>query len=149
MKMYSVLLFFVCLNLATFLINTTKAFPNPSVGGSDTASMSSLFSLQWFFAVAAGGIGSLIGGIILQNVFLGAIAGILFVGGMFIAPISWIFIGFPELVSNVIKAMCLNAGITGLEVDAISGLFGNIFTVMISVVFFMFLMELFSQRYIT
>ena len=149
MKMYSLLLFFVCLNLATFLISTTQAFPNPEVGGTDTEGMSSLFSLQWFFAAAAGGLGTVIAGVLMQNVFLGALAGLIFVGGMFITPINWIFIGFPDLIGKVIKTMCLRADIAVLEADAISGLFANIFTVLISVVFFMFLMELFSQRYIT
>ena len=149
MKMYSLLLFFVCLNLATVLVATTNAFPNPGVSSDDITSMSSMFTIETILAAGIGGVAALVGGILMQNVFLGAMAGILWVFGSLIAPIRWIVVGFPTLVSTVIKVMCANAGVASVETAVVSNLFLGIFTVMFSVVFFMFIMELFSQRYIT
>lgn len=147
--MYSLLLFFVCLNLATVLIATTNAFPNPGVSSDDITSMSNMFTLETILAAGIGGVAALVGGILMQNVFLGAMAGILWVFGSLIAPIRWIVVGFPTLVSTVLRVMCENAGIGAVETAVVSNLFLGIFTVMFSVVFFMFIMELFSQRYIT
>jgi len=149
MKMYSLLLFFVCLNLATVLIATTNAFPNPGVSSDDITSMSNMFTIETILAAGIGGVAALVGGILMQNVFLGAMAGILWVFGSLIAPIRWIVVGFPTLVSTVLRVMCTNAGIGAVETAVVSNLFLGVFTVMFSVVFFMFIMELFSQRYIT
>ncbi len=147
--MYSLLLFFACLNLATVLISTTNAFPNPGVSSDDITSMSNMFTIETILAAGIGGVAALVGGILMQNVFLGAMAGILWVFGSLIAPIRWIVVGFPTLVSTVLRVMCANAGIGAVETAVVSNLFLGIFTVMFSVVFFMFIMELFSQRYIT
>lgn len=149
MKMYSLLLFFICLNLATVIINTVNAFPNPGVTSDDIVGMSSMFNTETILAAGIGGVAALVGGVLMQNVFLGAFAGILWVFGSFIAPIRWIIVGFPTVVSTIIKVMCANAGIGAVETAVVSNLFLGIFTVMFSVVFFMFIMELFSQRYIT
>ena len=108
-----------------------------------------MFDISKFWVAGLGGAAALIGGILLQNVFLGAFAGIIWVFGSLLGPIQWVFLGFPILVSDIIRVMCANAGIAATEVAIVSGLFLSIFSVMFAVVFFMFIMELFSQRYIT
>lgn len=149
MKMYSLVLFFVCLNLATMIITTTEAFPNPVVASTSDTQMTGLFNLSNFWIAGLGGAASIVTGALLANVFLGAFAGLVWVFGCLIGAVNWVFTAFPNLVGSIIKVMCQNAGIVGLQVDVISGLFSSIFAVLFSVVFFMFIMELFSQRYIT
>ncbi len=141
MRLYSVLLFFICLNVAGYLVNlliANNVIGNPSVtqttlpySGSDVATQ---FAITTFVMGAAGsGIAGLFALITKQYVYASG-ATLIWIVGLLINVVTWFTNGFPQLLGFLL-------GGTGLE-----GLVSAIFMPILTFYLFFFLAETLSQK---
>lgn len=137
MKAYSLLLFYVCLNLAAALVITFDIVSIGNWGQHSDAEMSGWFNLNIFGMVAVGG-GVTVAGIVAYfTKSYGLTVGLLLVWivGVVYDPIRNLLLGFPLLLTALLPA----------EIAFL----GTVFTVLSSVVFFMFFVEILSGRQVT
>lgn len=138
MRMYSIILFFVCLNLAGYIINYLVAgdvlVANQEVMPYGSEGILAQFNLATFTAIAAGaGIAGLIGVITKQYVFAAGAALIWTVGLMFNVG-QWILNGFPRMIGILLNG-------TGLDV-----IVSTVCTTLLTLYLFFFLAETLSQK---
>ncbi len=140
MRLYSVLLFYVCLNLAGFAISTLVVgnvlAPNAVYGEMPYGSTEILaqFNLATFTTIAAGaGIAGLIGLITKQYVFATGAALIWVLGCMFNVG-QWLLNGFPRMIGILLNG-------TGIDV-----MISTILTTILTFYLFFFFAELLSQK---
>lgn len=139
MKIYSVLLLFVCLNLAGWmiseLVSANVLISNAEVMPYDSEGILAQFNLATFTALAAGaGIAGLIGLITKQYVFAAGAALIWTVGIMFNAS-NWILNGFPRMI-----------GILLADTGGFDIIVSTILTTLLTFYLFFFLAETLSQK---
>lgn len=150
MKFYSIMIFFICLNLSATFLTISGAFPAPVSPRGSTSDFSGIFVIpQWNWETMApligGGVLAFLSGIFLGNVFAGILVGIAWVFAAFLKPLGWLINQFPLFTYDIVMAICNNDEAFKPLATTVSALFSGVFVF----VGFMFVMELFSQRYMT
>jgi len=150
MKFFSVLVFFVCLNISVTFLTLSGAFPAPVSASGYTTNFSGIFvipQLNWqtVATLGTGGVVAFLSGALLGNVFAGMLVGVVWVFSCFITPLSWIINSFPSFTYDVVMAIAQNDSAFIPVATAFSAFLSGVFVF----VGFMFVMELFSQRYMT
>jgi len=141
MKGYSLMFFIICLNIAAFILNTSGAIVESKelylspLDIYDPTTGTGKFGLSLFFVLLAGaGAIGIIGIIFQQNIFaIGAL--LVWVLGGLTPIIQWFLLGTPIILAQLLPG----------ELSYLSVAIGAFF----AVVFFMFLMEIVSQRQVT
>jgi len=141
MKGYSLMFFIICLNVAAFIINESGAIVESKelylspLDIYDPTTGTGKFGLTLFFVLLAGaGAIGIIGIIFQQNIFaIGAL--LVWVLGGLTPIIQWFLLGTPIILAQLLPG----------ELSYLSVAIGAFF----AVVFFMFLMEIVSQRQVT
>jgi len=135
MKAYSVIMFLVCLNMAAFIIQQSGAIVGSKELYISPFDISSQFSLTYFAVLASAvtGIG-IIAFIFRPSVYsIGALLIFVFLG---LLPITqWLVLGVPIMLTAVLPS----------EIVYVSYVVSAFF----AVTFFIFLMEIISQRQVT
>lgn len=148
MKAYSLGLFFICVNIAIFMLQVTQATLTLGIpsGYFQWDNIGSYFQIQtWdmtsgIFAVMA--IVGAIASFVMGHSLLGAGAIVLWVLSIVLVPIRWIVNGFPLMMKGIAQLMNAPDVFVNYIIPAI--------TVPIAAyTMFMFFMELASQRQIT
>lgn len=150
MKVFSILIFFLCLNISATVLTLSGAFPAPTSPRGYTTDFSGIFvipQLNWqtVATLGTGGVVAFLSGALLGNVFAGMLVGIVWVFSCFIAPLSWLINSFPYFTYDIVMSIGQNNPAYTVVASTISGIFSAVFVF----VGFMFVMELFSQRYMT
>lgn len=130
---YSIILFFVCLNVSLYLVNELQVIPfglEPYESPGDITTR-----LVGGFAILT--VGALIE-VIAQNWLFGAAALVLFALDYLLPIFHWIFFGFPEFVTMVAAASG-NAALIYTVTGALNAL--------MAVVWFWFFMGFLTARY--
>jgi len=141
MKGYSLMFFIICLNVAAFIINESGAIVESKelylspLDIYDPTTGTGKFGLTLFFVLLAGaGAIGIIGIIFQQNIFaIGAL--LVWVLGGLTPIIQWFLLGTPIILAQLLPG----------ELSYLSVAIGAFF----AVAFFMFLMEIVSQRQVT
>lgn len=135
MRAYSLLLFYLCLNLAAFILVSTDIIPVGDWIEHTPTDISAMFSLTTFSALVAGGtIGGLVA-LLTRQYALSAGLILVWCVGILYEPISWVLIGVPKILNAILPA----------ELSVL----GTVVGVLTSVVFFMFFIEVLGGRTIT
>lgn len=135
-KMYSFLFFFICLNVAAFIINEAAFLPESEELAVTPTDVMATFT--WENLLLSLGVGGAIAGIValLTRQYVYAVGAlIIWAIGSLTPVIQWFFIGVPLLLNSVLPSEISFIG------SVVQGLF--------AVVFFMFIIELTAQRQIT
>ncbi len=136
MKMYSFLVFFLCLNVAAFILNEAGFYTETSELVVSAEDISATFN--WATLLTSLGVGGIVAGLVAlltrQYVYAAGALIVWAIGSM--APvIRWFFIGVPLMLGQLLPS--------GLEfVSTVTQAF-------FAVIFFMFIIELVAQRSIT
>ena len=136
MKMYSVMLFVLCLNIAAFILNESAAFPTSqalSVNPSDV-----ITQFNWTTLLTSLGTGGAVAGIValLTRQYVYAAGALLIWSVGALSPlIRWFFIGAPLMLNALLPSELVFISI------AVQAFF--------AIIFFMFIIEIVSQRQIT
>lgn len=142
MRLYSILLFFICLNLSGYAISTLVTaevlVANKEVMPYGSTEILSQFDIYTFTAWGIGaGIAGLIGLITKQYVFAAGATLIWTLGIMFNVS-NWILNGFPRMIGILIGG--------SPELAPFSLLVQSILTTMLTFYLFFFLAEILSQK---
>lgn len=140
MKAYSLLLFYVCFNLACAALMVTDLVPVGAWGQHTEGEVASEFQLIKFdiVSVSAIGAGITVAGILgyftkAYGLTLGLL--LIWVVGVVFAPVQWLFLGLPVMLDALLPP----------SVQIIS----SIFVVLFTIVFFMFFVEILGGRQVT
>lgn len=135
MKVYGFLLFYICLNLAAFIINVSGALPVSQELYINPFDISNKFSLTIFLGVTvAGGLAGVIALITRQYVYA-SVALIIWVIGLFVPIGQWFLLGVPIMLNSILP----------VELSYII----HVITAFCTFIFFMFMVEIVTQRQLT
>lgn len=134
---YGTLIFFICINLSLYLLNTTQVLPNYQVspyedpeGITDQLIFIDLSATNVIGGLGIIGVGTIIG-FILKRLVLGATLGlIVFTLTLLVPPIQWILFGFPIFLGQL-----------GVHIAIVT-----IIETLMAVVWFWFLLGFIGQR---
>jgi len=135
MKAWSLIFGYFMINISIGVIHALGLFSVYQEPIISSTAITSVFNLT-VFSISAGLAG--IAGILTRQFIFGAGALLLWLVGVFYAPIQDIFIGVPRLINILLADSPLVATVVGGAVTAIT-----------SIILFMFLFELLSQRQVT
>lgn len=135
MKAWSIIFGYFLINISIGVIHGLGIFSvgfEPLIG---TSGINSIFDLT-IFSITAGLAG--ITALLTQQYIFGVGAILIWLVGIFYAPVSDIFIGVPRLISLVLA-----------DVPVVATLIGSAITAIVGIILFMFLFELMTQRQVT
>lgn len=135
MRAYSLMIFYLSLNIAAFIISESGAFVGSQTLYINPLDVSNQFSLVIFTAIAgAGTIGGLIALYTRQYLFVAG-ALLIWIIGLLVPIGQWILIGTPIILATLLPT----------EISYLSAVVSAFF----AFIFFMFLIEIAGQRPIT
>ena len=135
MKAWSLIFGYFIINLSIGVIHGLGLFSVAIEPIVSATGITNVFNLT-MFSITVGLAG--LAGILTRQFIFGAGALLIWLVGVFYAPVSDIFIGVPRLI-NIILA----------DSPVVAGLIGTAITALTSIILFMFLFELLSQRQVT
>ncbi len=147
-KFTTFLLFIICCNLSLYVLTASGAYPAPVSPRSYKmpTDFSSMFVVQNLdltspttWVAVGGGIISVLSGMLIGNMAVGMVVALIWVMGCFLTPMVWFLTGVPLFSYDI--ALGLGAS------SIIAGIVQSLITVAFLFVTFMFIMDLFSQRY--
>jgi len=135
MKVYSLMVFYLCLNMAAFIINQSGAFATSQELYINPLNVSNQFSLTVFGGLLAGG--AIIGiiALITRQYVYASIALVVWVIGLILPVAQWFLLGTPIILAAILPP----------EISYVSTVVSAFF----AFIFFMFMIEIASQRQIT
>ena len=150
MKFVTLIIFFVCLNLAATFLTVSGAFASPVSPRGYTTNFAGVFvipQLNWqtVATLGTGGVVAFLSGALLGNVYAGMLVGIVWVFSCFLTPLAWLVNQFPYFAYDIVMSLAQNNATYEVVALSIQSLMSGVFVF----VGFMFVMELFSQRYMT
>lgn len=135
MKVYSLMLFIICLNISAFILNSAQVLPvnRPLTWG--ITDLTATFSLTVFAGLGIGG--ALIGvvGLITRTYVYAAGAILIWILGILLPIASWFLNGVPMMLTMLLPS----------ELSYIS----SAITAVFMFIFFIFIVEIMTQRQIT
>ena len=135
MRAYSLLLFYICFNLAIGIFVVTEIIPVGAWMQHSEADISAQFNLTVFTAAAGGAtLGGIVAIITKQYLFATGII-LIWVIGVLYTPVNWLLIGFPLMLAALLPA----------ELSAVA----SAFSILSTIVFFVFFAEILGGRQVT
>jgi hypothetical protein len=135
MKMWSPMLFMICVNLAAFMLNASGLYPVGSALWISPSDMTSTFTLSIFAGVGLGGAIVGIIALITRQFVYATYALIIWIAGVLLPIAQWFLGGVPIMLAYLLPS---ELWFVTSSIEAL-----------MLILFFMFFVELFSQRQVT
>ena len=135
MRTYSLMVFYLCLNMAAYIINQSGAFIESQLLYINPFDVSNQFSLTVFGGLLAGG--AIIGviALITRQYVYASVALVIWVIGLLLPVAQWFLLGTPIILAALLPS----------EISYLTYVVSAFF----AFIFFMFMIEIASQRQIT
>jgi len=144
MKAYSVMLFFICLNLSIYVLGVAEVWPSQFPEGYTAPwDITPMFSIEniSLTQIGLGTIGIFAGGVlafITRQYVFASMAVLFWIVGVFLTPIGWVITGFPLLSKGIAEGLGI--------ISPISDIIQYTISVAYVLVFFAFILEIVGQR---